>query len=276
MPTSITVSLWPDRPRPVMRVVFPGGPAEPARPSGPRPAVVVLRGGGYAFSNGSGAGAAEWAAAHGLVGVEVEYGTRATGDFFPQNHADAARAMRLVRARAAEWSVDPARVALLGFSAGGHLASLLSTQPSLLADARDDLAARCSARPDLVALAYPVISFLEGYHPGAYASSVDNFLGYAGADLATRRRFSSELHVTPDHPPVFLWTTRDDDIVPYTHSTRFAEACERAGVPISFTLYDSGPHGMGLALEAPPPVRGWSDELLAWLDARWGKRGKHG
>lgn len=264
-PASLTVPLWPDRARPSMRVQFPAAAAVAARP-----AMVVLRGGGYSTPFGSGAGSAEWAAAHGMVGVEVEYGTRASGDSYPQGYADAARALRLVRAHAAEWSIDPARVGLMGFSAGGHLASLLSTQPELHVDPLDDLAPRLSARPDLVVLAYPVISFVDGYHPGAYASSVDNFFGYRDADEAARRRFSSELHVAADHPPVFLWTTADDSIVPASHSTRFAEACRRAHVAISFSLYPSGPHGMGLALDAPAPVRAWTVDLLAWLSTQWG------
>jgi len=263
--SSLVVPLWPDRARPSMRVCFP----TEVNDGSSRPAMVVLRGGGYSTPFGSGAGAAEWAAAHGMVGLEVEYGTRASGDSYPQGYADAARALRLVRAHAAQWAIDPTRVGLMGFSAGGHLASLLSTQPSLHIDPRDELAPRLSARPDLVVLAYPVISFIDGYHPGAYASSVDNFFGHRDPDEPARRRFSSELHVTADHPPVFLWTTADDAIVPASHSTLFADACRRAGIPLAFTLYPTGPHGMGLALDAPAPVREWTIQLLEWLPQQW-------
>jgi acetyl esterase/lipase len=181
------------------------------------------------------------------------------------------RAVRLVRARASEWGIDPARVGVLGFSAGGHLASLLSTQPAWPAPVEDDLA-RISARPDLVVLAYPLISFVGGYAPGAFAGSVESFFGEAGVDEARRRQFSSELHVEAGHPPVFLWTTADDAIVPASHAERFAEACRRAHVPVAFTMYPHGAHGLGLALGQPGALGAWTTEMLGWLAARWPAR----
>ncbi len=140
--------------------------------------MLVFQGGAYATSAGSGGGSAEWIAQHGIVGVRVEYRTRGTGGSYPMSYADGARAIRLVRHRAAEWNVDPERVGVLGYSAGGHLASLISTTPTLFTDPDDDLAAQYSARPDLVVLAYPLISFVDGYSPGAFAGSVDNFLAH--------------------------------------------------------------------------------------------------
>lgn len=249
-----------------MTVVLPG--TEPQKPS---PAILVFQGGAYATSAGSGARSAEWVARQGMVGVRVGYRTRGTSDVYPANYADAARAVRTVRARAAEWNVDPGRVGVLGYSAGGHLASLLSTQPELYADPDDDLAGRVSARPDLVILAYPVITFVDRYFPGALASSIDNFFGRRDASEQLRRDFSNELHVDPSHPPVFLWTTRDDSLVPYTNSELFAEACRKAGVPVQYELYPSGPHGMGLALDQESEVRGWTTQLLTWLRSRWGE-----
>jgi acetyl esterase/lipase len=257
----LDVPLWPDRPRPRMRIIRPDA-------AGARPALVVFRGGGYARHDGSGDGSAAWAAQHGLVGVEVEYATQASGESHPRSVADAARAMRLVRARAAGWGIDPARVAVLGYSAGGHLATLLSTQPALWIDPADDLAAHTSPRPDLLVLAYPVVSFVDGYAPGAFGSSSENFFGHL-ADEATRRRFSSEHHVGADHPPTFLWTTDDDEIVPASHARSFADACRRAGVPVELIVYPHGRHGMGLAFHAPEPVRSWTTRLLGWLAARW-------
>ena len=259
------VPLWPGRTDPAMRVHLPD-----ADRSQPRPALVVFRGGGYARCDGSGGGSGAWAARHGLIGIEVDYGTRATRSFHPAPYADAARAMRLVRSHAAEWGVDPARVGVLGYSAGGHLATLISTQPALWTAPEDDLAPRISARPDLVVLAYPLISFVEDAAAGAFLGSVENFFGRAEISESERRRFSSELHVEPSHPPVFLWTTADDEIVPAAHSQRFAEACQRAGVAISFTLYPHGPHAMGLALDRTGDVARWTTLLLAWLDQQWG------
>jgi acetyl esterase/lipase len=248
-----------------MRVWFPDG--DRARK---RPALVVFRGGGYATCEGSGGGSAAWAARQGLIGVEVDYGTRSTQSFFPGPYADGARAVRLVRAHAAEWGIVDGSVGVLGYSAGGHLASLLSTQPNLWISPDDDLAPRISARPDVVALAYPLISFVDGYAPGAFWGSVENFFGRAGASLAEREQFSSELHAAAGHPPVFLWTTADDEIVPASHSQRFADACRRAGVPIAFTMFPHGPHAMGLALDHPGDVGAWTRQLRAWLENAWG------
>jgi acetyl esterase/lipase len=262
---TVEVPLWPDHPRPSMRVVFP-----PVPRSDPMPAIVLFRGGAYASSSGSGAGTAEWIAAQGMVGIEAAYGAANTKTFYPANYADGARAIRLVRSRAREWGIDPARVAVLGYSAGGHLASLVSTQPSVYLDPRDDLPPDISARPDLVILGYPVISFVDGYRPGAFVGSVDNFFGQNNPNETLRRQFSNELHVEPEHPPVFIWTTADDSLVPFTHSTLFAEACHRAGVPVEYTLFPHGPHGMGLALDARNEARGWTAMLLTWLAQQWG------
>jgi acetyl esterase/lipase len=162
----------------------------------------------------------------------------------------------------------------MGFSAGGHLASLLSTQPSLHLAPDDELAGRVSARPDLVVLAYPLISFVDGYRDGAYLASAESFFGHRDLDEGLRRQFSNELHVDGTHPPVFVWTTEDDGIVPFTHAQRFADACRGAGVPVMFKLFPHGPHGLGLALEARSEVATWTDLLLAWLDERWPANGR--
>ena len=263
------VPLWPGRARPSMRIFLPESPR-----SSPSPAMLVFRGGAYSTSAGTGGEAAEWAASHGMAGIEVEYRTQATGDSYPASYDDAARAVRLVRRRAREWGIDPSRIGVMGFSAGGHLASLLSTQPSLHRASDDDLAGEVSARPDLVVLAYPLISFVDGYRDGAYLASAENFLGRRGLDEALRRQFSNELHVDGTHPPVFVWTTEDDGIVPFTHAKRFAEACRSANVPVTFKLFPHGPHGMGLALQARSDVAAWTDLLLAWLDERWPANGR--
>lgn len=262
---TVEVPLWLPHEHPRLTVVFPERVS-----SAPTPAVVVFRGGAYATSAGSGAGSIEWLASQGVVGVQVDYRTQGAADAFPAHYADAARAVRMVRQRAAEWNIDPDRVGVLGYSAGGHLASLLSTQPELPALYDDELAETISARPDLVILAYPLISFVEGYQPGAFAGSVDNFFGLPDAPENLRERFSNELNVDPTHPPVFIWTTREDTIVPYTHSQLFVDACISSGVPVRYELYQQGPHGMGLAFDRQTEVRGWTDQLRAWLTEQWG------
>ena len=256
----LEVSLWPGRAHPSMRLVFPKTVS-----ATPTPAMIIFRGGGYASPAGSGAGSAEWAALHGMVGIEVEYATRSTQEYYPANYADAARAVRLVRLQARKWGIDPARIAVMGFSAGGHLASLLSTRPDLPVQPEDDLAGQISARPDIVILAYPLISFVDQYSPGSFARSVENFFGADGVSEERRREFSNDLHVDSKHPPVFVWTTQDDAIVPWTHAQLFADACRRANVPVAFKLYPHGPHGMGLALNERSEVCRWTHILFSWL-----------
>ena len=263
--TSAVVPLWPGRERPSMTVVFPA-----RRSQKPGPAILVFQGGAYLTSAGSGGGSAEWLAKQGIVGVAVAYRPGAP-EPYPANYADAARAIRIVRERAAEWNIDPQRIGVLGYSAGGHLASLLSTQPELYTEQEDDLAGRVSARPDLVVLAYPLISFVDRYVPGAFANSVANFFGSNDTNESRRRQFSNELHVDPTHPPVFIWTTRDDALVPCTHSELFVDACRKADVPVRYELFPHGPHGMGLALERTSEVRDWTRQLLEWIRERWGE-----
>jgi acetyl esterase/lipase len=260
------VALWAGRAHPTMRFSFPADAGSKVLP-----AFLVFQGGAYATCFGSGGGSAEFLAAHGIAGILVEYGTRGTGQSYPANYADAARAMRLVRQNARDWGIDPNRIGVLGYSAGGHLASLLSTQPSLWMDPADDLAGHVSARPDLVALSYPVISFVDGYSPGAFVSSAENFFGHGNLDEDLRRQFSNELHVTAQHAPVFIWTTQDDGLVPYTHSQKFAEACRQSGVPVVFTLYPHGPHGLGLAQGYPGDIGQWTNHFVDWLTEQWGK-----
>jgi acetyl esterase/lipase len=265
------VPLWPGRERPSMRVFLPARPRSVLAP-----ALLVLRGGAYSTSSGSGGEAAEWLASQGIAGIEVDYRTRGNGEAYPASYDDAARAVRIVRRRAKEWGIDPKRIGVMGFSAGGHLASLLSTQPSLHLAPEDDLAGSVSARPDLVVLAYPLISYVDGYRSGAFAGSTENFFGRRDPDEGLRRQFSNELHVEATHPPVFVWTTEDDGIVPFTHAKRFADACRAAGVPVQLTLYSHGPHGMGLALGAPSDASTWTTTLLEWLDRRWPATGAAG
>src|SRR5256885_2945211 len=215
-----------------MRVALPNGGG-----AAPSPAVLVFQGGAYATAFGSGGGSAEWLAQQGIVGVRVEYRTQATGDAYPSNYADAARAVRLVRHRCAEWGVDPHRVGVLGYSAGGHLASLLSTQPARYTDPADDLADRVPARPDLVALAYPLISFVERYAPGAFAGSVDNFFGRRDVDERLRRDFSNERPLDATHPPGFILTTPHHAPRPYTPPPLFFDAPRQADVPARDLVY---------------------------------------
>lgn len=234
------VPLWPGRRAPTMRIVFPK-----TQPSRPAPAMVIFRGGAYATSSGSGGGTDAWFADKGIVGITVNYGTRETGTFWPNNYSDGVRAMRLVRSNAQAWGIDPKRIGVVGYSAGGHLASMVATQWNLYRHPDDDLFDRVSARPDLAILGYPVISMQinGGYHDGAYVGSLDNFLGNRNSTPEQRRTFSSELNVSRETPPVFIWTTQTDSLVPANHTQLFADACRHFGVEVEEHTFPDGPHG---------------------------------
>ncbi|RZA11231.1 MAG: hypothetical protein EOP10_33440, partial [Proteobacteria bacterium] len=260
----LSIPLWPNRERPTMTIHFPK-----LTKGKSLPAILVLPGGAYGTDSGSGSDAPEWIAQQGYIGIKVEYGTQGTRESFPVNYEDAARAVRLVRQRANEWGIDPRKIALMGFSAGGHLAALLAPQPSLTTTKRDDLIEKFSAKPNLLILGYPLISFVDAYRPSAYAGSVDNFFGNTPVPEAKRKAFSSELHVTEDTPPTFIWTTDDDSIVPSSQSKLFVAALTEGKVPVKFNLYPHGRHGLGLAMREAPPVTNWTKDLLVWLNEQW-------
>ena len=172
---------------------------------------------------------------------------------------DAARAMRTVRFRAKEWNVDPNRIAILGFSAGGHLASTLGTKfDGGKPDAKDAID-RVSSRPDLMILLYPVITMGELTHAG----SKKNLLG-ENPTQELIKLYSNELQVTKETPPTFMMHTMTDAGVPVENSMMFAAALRKAGVPFEFHLYEQGPHGVGLA-PTNPYLASWAARCADWL-----------
>lgn len=229
----------------------------------PRPAMLVCPGGGYGFrSPRERDNVAGWLNGLGLHAVIVEY--RCDRWHHPAPLQDAARALRLVRQRAGDWGIDPERVGILGFSAGGHLAASLACHHDLGSPEAADPIEQQSCRPDLAVLCYPVISMLEAAHAG----SCDRLLGPA-ADTELAAYLSLERQVQADTPPCFLWHTADDAVVPVVHSLRFAEACARAEVPCALHVYPNGAHGLNLAT-ADPVVGEWTSSCARWLQqADW-------
>jgi acetyl esterase/lipase len=225
-------------------------------------AVVVLPGGGYGIlaMNHEGRDYAKWLNDRGITAVLVKYrvGRRDFGYGFPVPFLDARRAIRSVRAHAKEWGVDPAKVGVMGSSAGGHLASLCATRfADTFAEEGGDAIDRLSCRPDFAILIYPVISM----GPLAHAGSRSNLLGpQPAADLVDR--CSTEKHVTRNTPPVFLLSTADDP-VDCRNSLVFATACKTAGVPVTLHLFETGGHGYGLRGKGDLAV--WPTLLDAWL-----------
>lgn len=225
-------------------------------------AVVILPGGGYGMlaMNHEGHDYAKWLNERGITGVVVKYrvGRPEFRYQFPVPFLDARRAIRTVRAKAKEWGVDPAKVGVMGSSAGGHLASLCTTRfADTFAEEGGDEIDRLSCRPDFSILIYPVISM----GPLAHTGSRSNLLGQqAAADLVDR--CSTEKHVTQNTPPVFLLSTADDG-VDCRNSLEFATACKANGVPVSLHLFEKGGHGYGL--RGKGDLAAWPALLDAWL-----------
>lgn len=225
---------------------------------GPAPAVVVLPGGGYGMrAYHEGEPVAKWLNGLGVSAFVLDY--RVAPYRHPAPLLDAQRAIRTVRQRAEEWGVDPARIGILGFSAGGHLASTAGTHYDAGNPESEDPVERESCRPDYMILCYPVISFGEFRHHGSRV----NLIGEEPEE-ALIRLLSSELQVTADTPPTFLWHTTDDEAVPVENALLFTSALRRCGVPVELHSYVTGPHGMGLAEEHPEAVT-WTDLCARWM-----------
>jgi acetyl esterase/lipase len=170
---------------------------------------------------------------------------------------DGQRAMRLIRANAKRFTVDREKIAVLGFSAGGHGAATLATRHHAQTYHAIDDADRQSARPDIAGMLFPVIALDRGF---AHPASRLNLLGAnAPADLAAR--YSLDLHVTADMPPTFLAHAQDDAVVSAKNSIAMHKALLAAKIPTELHIFPQGGHGLQLP---GPPNRAWMDLFLAW------------
>jgi len=169
---------------------------------------------------------------------------------------DAQRALLVIRSRAGEWGVDPKRIGIMGFSAGGHLASTAGTHYEKNYIANPD---HISLRPDFMILIYPVISFNSQI---AHLGSEHNLLGPDPSPEKTAE-YSNELQVTDQTPPAFLVHAKDDHTVPYANSVEFAEALKKHHVPAELYLYDRGGHGFGMHNETSS--LSWMDLCIEWM-----------
>lgn len=225
-------------------------------------AVVICPGGGYGglATGHEGVDIGNWLASLGVTGVVLEYRMSRGGYRHPVPLLDAQRAIRTVRHRAGELQIDPSRIGILGFSAGGHLASTAGTHfDSGDADAKDPID-RHSSRPDFMILCYPVIAFDE---PFTHRGSQRNLLGEnAPKDLV--EHLSNEKQVTKDTPPTFLFHTDEDTPVPPENSVAFYMALRKAKVPAELHIYRKGRHGLGLAKNVPGTAQ-WSKACELWM-----------
>jgi len=236
----------------------------PAQTTSATPAVVLFPG-GYemlAFEH-EGINEAKWFQERGIAAFVLKYRLPGHGYRHPVPLLDAQRAIRLVRSRAAEWKINPAKVGIMGFSAGGHLASTLETHFDAGNPQSADPVDHYSCRPDFATLVYPVIT-LKGSisHPG----STRNLLG-PQPDPALIDDLSNQDRVTAQTPPTILVHPEDDSVVPIAHSELMLAALQKAGVPSAFLRYPKGEHGFGFGhnnYNNNGPTD-WLDRVYAWL-----------
>jgi acetyl esterase/lipase len=281
---SATVQLWPDG-APGARTE-PGYSEETAMPNGkprvskvtdpvllvyPAPrekatgsAVIICPGGGYSVLaiDHEGYDIAEWLNQLGIGAVILKY--RLPSDAIMVDKSigplqDVQEAVRIVRRRAAEWDLNPGRIGIMGFSAGGHLAATAST---LYAEPVYEPADMISARPDFSILVYPVISM---HQANTHGGSRRNLLGENPSRLLTER-FSNELQVNRQTPPAFLVHSADDAGVPVSNSVAYFQALTANGVPAELHIYEKGGHGYGLARNRGTES-GWPEACESWLKA---------
>lgn len=223
-----------------------------------RGAIIICPGGSYQRrANHEGEPVAKWLNSLGISAFVLNY--RVAPYKHPVPLADVQRAIRYVRFYSKEWNLDKQKIALLGFSAGGHLAASASTLSSFYAYPPSDKIDQESSRPDFAILCYPVISFLKHFHKG----SLHSLLGENPTD-ELRAQLSHELNVSPHTPPAFLWHTADDGIVPVENSLLYAEALSKWNIPYEMHIFPNGRHGLGLA-ENDEVIGQWKNLCENWL-----------
>ncbi len=266
------VLLWPngapdakgdaDKDKPNL-TIYPAYPAPEEKACGT--GIIVCPGGGYEHLSmeKEGTTVAHWLNGLGITAFVLDYRHGGKGYQYPAPQEDAQRAMRLVRSEAAKWNVDASRIGIMGFSAGGHLASTLGTHFDKGNAKADDAVERASCRPDFMILCYPVILMNSDY---THKGSQKHLLG-DNADPELVHSMSTDTQVTSDTPPTFLFSTNADTTVPPENSVEFYLALRKAKVPAELHIYQNGAHGLGIQ-PADPVLNTWKDRLADWLKVR--------
>jgi len=236
-------------------------------------AVVVCPGGGYGnlAMDHEGKQVAEFLNNQGIHAFVLKYrlaNKERPGPLHPAPLADAQRAIRLVRAKAADYGIDPKRIGIWGFSAGGHLASSAGTHFDA-GLAEGDAIDKTSCRPDFLILAYPVITMEAGV---THNGTRNNLIGPKPDDKLIEL-YSNEKQVTKETPPTFIFHTNADTSVVPENAVRFYLACKKAGVPVELHIYEKGRHGIGLGRDpkwtgGEKSVESWPDRLTEWMTSR--------
>ena len=237
----------------------------PAKKNSTGQAIIICPGGGYAYLayNWEGTDVAKLLNAKGITAIVLKYRLPNSKSNITPNLSplmDAKRAMRMVRANADKWGVKKNNIGIMGFSAGGHLASTLATHFDDGDSNSKDSIERQSSRPDFAVLVYPVISMDKKItHMGSH----NNLIG-ENADAALSNLYSNELQVTKQTPPTFLLHATDDKAVPVENSLRFYQALKDNGIPVEMHIFPTGGHGFGLAL-GKGSLESWTDLLVTWM-----------
>ena len=233
----------------------------PAKEKATGAAVVICPGGGYAINafKHEGTDVAAALSNAGIACFVLKY--RLPNDKIMKDKRigplqDAQQAMLVVRSRAKEFNIDPNKIGIAGFSAGGHLASTAGTHYK---DLLVDNPSKVSARPDFIILGYPVISFTDSV---GHIGSRTNLIG-AAPSQADIKLFSNELQITKDTPPTFLLHAGDDNVVKVDNSIKFYQSLQRNGVPAELFIFPKGGHGFGLVNPTSPDR--WLDRCLDWM-----------
>ena len=234
-----------------------------------RPAVIICPGGGYSAQARDNEGYTT-----ALKMEEAGYRTfilnyRVTPSHYPEPQKDLALAVKYVRANQTRYGIDPNRVMVMGFSAGGHLCGSFTAhcgeiEKAVMEDLEKNHGALhekyqgVSVRPDMVCLSYPVVSFLKESHE-------DSFQALTGGDESLREKLSIERQVDGNYPKTFVWACQDDELVPVSNAVRMGEALKAASVPHKLKIYPTGGHGCGTAEGTSAEL--WMSEMLEFMDA---------
>jgi acetyl esterase/lipase len=237
----------------------------PAKRNASGKAVVIFPGGGYSrlAYDWEGIDVAKWLNSKGIAAIVVKYRLPNSASAIVRYKSpllDAKRALRTVRFNAEKWNINKNQIGIMGFSAGGHLASTLGTHFNDDIEGKQDSIDAVSARPDFMALIYPVVTLKPPY---AHMGSRNALLG-ENADPKLVDYFSNELQVKADTPPTFLVHSADDKAVPLENSLQFYAALRQQGVYSEMHLYPEGGHGFALAL-TKGYLKSWPDRFYDWL-----------
>jgi acetyl esterase/lipase len=230
----------------------------------PTAMIIVVPGGGYGglAADHEGTQMAEWINSLGVSAAICLYRHRNSGGGYgyPYPIMDAQRAIRLARANAQHWNVNPEKIGIIGFSAGGHLTTSVSTTDTLPSGRMMDPVELLSSRPDFAIVCYPVIAFGESF---THLGSQHNLLG-PNASPEQLKELSTQNRVTADTPPTFLWHTIEDQPVPVQNAIVYFQALTKHKVPCEMHIFEKGRHGLGLAKDTPGADQ-WPELCQAWL-----------